>query len=96
MYGLAMLSVEVVVTFGDGNVVFMLQIAFFISCNQNLISHLNDLCIWVSSVLCCFIAAMESRIGEVRKVHVVYFLSRGGQVEHPHLIKVQLVALNGL
>lgn len=39
---------------------------------------------------------MESRIGEVRKVHVVYFLSRGGQVEHPHLIKVQLVALNGL
>ena len=38
---------------------------------------------------------MESRIGEVRKVHVVYFLSRGGQVEHQHLIKVQLVALNG-
>lgn len=47
-------------------------------------------------VLCCFIAAMESRVGEVRKVHVVYFLSRGGQVEHPHLIKVQQTALNGL
>ena len=47
-------------------------------------------------MLCCFIAAMESRIGEVRKVHVVYFLSWGGKVEHQHLIKVQLVALNGL
>ena len=73
---LAMLSVEVVVTFGDGNVVFMLQITFFINCNKNLISQLNDLCIRVSSMLCCFIAAMESRIEEVRKVHVVYSLSR--------------------
>ena len=77
-----MLSVEVVVTFGDGNVVFVLQISLFISCNKNLISHHNDLWKRVSSVLCCFIAAMESRIGEVRKVHVVYFLSWGGQVEH--------------
>ena len=75
---------------------YVLQIAFFISCNKNLISQLNDLCICVSFVLCCFIAAMESRIGEVRKVHVVYFLIQGGQVKHLHLIKVQLVALNDL
>lgn len=40
--------------------------------------------------------SMDSRVGEVRKVHVVYFLNRGGQVEHPHLIKVQQTALNGL
>ena len=91
-----MMSVEMVVTFGDGNVMFMLQIKFFIGCKKNLISQLNYLCKCVSSMLCCFIAAMESRIGEVRKVHVVYFLSRGGKVKHQHLVKVQLVALNGL
>lgn len=26
--------------------------------------------------------------GEVRKVNVVYFISREGKVEHPHLIRV--------
>eukprot|EP01018_Ginkgo_biloba_P021152 Gb_01816 [translate_table: standard] len=39
---------------------------------------------------------MESRFGEVRKVHVVYFLSRDGNVEHPHLIKVHPVVRNGV
>ncbi|XP_057849406.2 protein SOSEKI 3 [Cryptomeria japonica] len=39
---------------------------------------------------------METKIGEVRKVHVVYFLSRGGQVEHPHMIKVHPAVRNGV
>ncbi|KAG7947455.1 hypothetical protein I3843_14G094700 [Carya illinoinensis] len=32
---------------------------------------------------------MEAQGGEVRRIHIVYFLSHMGHVEHPHLIRVQ-------
>lgn len=34
--------------------------------------------------------------GEVRKIHIIYFLSRKGRVEHPHLIKVHHLSKNGV
>lgn len=44
------------------------------------------------------IAEMDPKYvgGEVRKVHIVYFLSRGGNIEHPHMIKVHPVVRNGV
>uniref|UniRef100_A0A7N0TR90 SOSEKI DIX-like domain-containing protein n=1 Tax=Kalanchoe fedtschenkoi TaxID=63787 RepID=A0A7N0TR90_KALFE len=34
--------------------------------------------------------------GEVRRLHIIYFLSRMGQVEHPHLIRVHHLTANGV
>ncbi|KAF9609174.1 hypothetical protein IFM89_013564 [Coptis chinensis] len=34
--------------------------------------------------------------GEVRRVHIIYFLSRMGRVEQPHLIRVHHVSRNGI
>ncbi|KAG9451392.1 hypothetical protein H6P81_011357 [Aristolochia fimbriata] len=39
---------------------------------------------------------MESKGGEVRRVHIVYFLSRNGRIEHPHLIRVHHVNRHGV
>lgn len=32
--------------------------------------------------------------GEVRRINVVYFLSRGGRTDHPHLFRVNHLNLN--
>jgi len=34
--------------------------------------------------------------GEVRRVHVLYFLSRNGAIEHPHLIRVHHLHRHGV
>ncbi|KAL4561528.1 hypothetical protein LXL04_033695 [Taraxacum kok-saghyz] len=34
--------------------------------------------------------------GEVRRVHIVYYLSRNGGIEHPHLIRIHHVSHNGV
>lgn len=34
--------------------------------------------------------------GEMRKIHIIYFLSRNGRTEHPHLIKVHHLSKNGV
>ncbi|KAL5760595.1 hypothetical protein ACOSP7_019109 [Xanthoceras sorbifolium] len=34
--------------------------------------------------------------GEVRRVHIIYFLSRMGRVEHPHLLRVLHLTRNGV
>ncbi|KZV18393.1 protein UPSTREAM OF FLC-like [Dorcoceras hygrometricum] len=40
---------------------------------------------------------MEAKSGaEVRRLHIVYFLSRKGGVEHPHLIRVSHLCRNGV
>ncbi|KAL5976755.1 hypothetical protein ACLOJK_021088 [Asimina triloba] len=39
---------------------------------------------------------MEAKGGEVRRVHVVYFLSRMGRIEHPHLIRVHHMSRTGV
>ncbi|KAK9153337.1 hypothetical protein Sjap_000817 [Stephania japonica] len=40
---------------------------------------------------------MEGRGGEeVRRVHIIYFLSRNGRVEHPHLIRVHRLGRKGV
>ncbi|XP_073224416.1 protein SOSEKI 1 isoform X2 [Cicer arietinum] len=40
---------------------------------------------------------MESKGGEVRRLHIIYFLSHmGGHAEHPHLIRVLHLARNGV
>ncbi|KAI3858634.1 hypothetical protein MKW92_038139 [Papaver armeniacum] len=42
---------------------------------------------------------MESKVGgggEIRRVHIIYFLSRMGRVEHPHLIRVHHLSKNGV
>ncbi|KAL2514129.1 uncharacterized protein Fot_28100 [Forsythia ovata] len=33
---------------------------------------------------------------EVRRLHIVYFLSRNGRIEHPHLIRVHHLSRNGV
>ncbi|XP_057457965.1 protein SOSEKI 1 isoform X2 [Lotus japonicus] len=40
---------------------------------------------------------MEAKGGEVRRLHIIYFLSHpGGRVEHPHLIRVLHLTRNGV
>lgn len=39
---------------------------------------------------------MEARGGEVRRIHIIYFLSHMGRVEHPHLIRVHHFNRNGV
>ncbi|XP_077213195.1 UPSTREAM OF FLC protein (DUF966) isoform X2 [Tasmannia lanceolata] len=39
---------------------------------------------------------MEDKGGEVRRIHIVYFLSRMGRIEHPHLIRVHHLNRNGV
>lgn len=34
--------------------------------------------------------------GEVRRVNLVYFLSRSGHVDHPHLLRVHHLSRNGV
>uniref|UniRef100_A0A7N0T631 SOSEKI DIX-like domain-containing protein n=1 Tax=Kalanchoe fedtschenkoi TaxID=63787 RepID=A0A7N0T631_KALFE len=34
--------------------------------------------------------------GEVRRLHIIYFLSRMGRVEHPHLLRVHHLTANGV
>lgn len=34
--------------------------------------------------------------GEVRRLHIIYFISRKGRIEHPHLIRVHHLARNGV
>jgi len=38
---------------------------------------------------------MEAK-GEVRRIHIIYFLSHMGRVEHPHLIRVHHFNRNGV
>lgn len=38
---------------------------------------------------------MESQ-SEVRRIHVIYFLSRKGKIEHPHLLRVHHLSRNGV
>lgn len=40
--------------------------------------------------------AGKGNIGEVRRLHIVYFLSRMGRIEHPHLIRVHHLTRNGV
>lgn len=41
---------------------------------------------------------METQVcgAEVRRIHVIYFLSRKGHIEHPHLIRVHHLSRNGV
>lgn len=39
---------------------------------------------------------MEGKGGEIRRVHIIYFLSRMGRIEHPHLIRVNHVNRSGV
>ena len=39
---------------------------------------------------------MEAKGGEVRRLHIIYFLSHMGRVEHPHLIRVHHFNRNGV
>jgi hypothetical protein len=39
---------------------------------------------------------MEAKGGEVRRIHLIYFLSHMGRVEHPHLIRVHHFNRNGV
>ncbi|KAK4410993.1 hypothetical protein Sango_0172300 [Sesamum angolense] len=40
---------------------------------------------------------MEAQGGaEVRRLHIVYFLSRKGRIEHPHLVRVHHLSRNGV
>ncbi|RVW93553.1 Protein UPSTREAM OF FLC [Vitis vinifera] len=39
---------------------------------------------------------MEGKGGEVRRLHIIYFLSRMGRVEQPHLIRVHHLNRNGV
>ncbi|KAK9282775.1 hypothetical protein L1049_010996 [Liquidambar formosana] len=39
---------------------------------------------------------MEAKGGQVRRVHIIYFLSRMGRIEHPHLIRVHHLGRNGV
>ncbi|KAI3681267.1 hypothetical protein L6452_36057 [Arctium lappa] len=41
-------------------------------------------------------AAAGGGNGEVRKVHIIYFLSHKGRIEHPHLIRVHHLSRNGV
>ncbi|XP_047329788.1 protein SOSEKI 1 [Impatiens glandulifera] len=41
-------------------------------------------------------AGLTSLVGEVRKLHIVYFISRLGRIEHPHLIRVNHVSRSGV
>lgn len=34
--------------------------------------------------------------GQVRKIHIVYFLSHKGVIEHPHLIRVHHISRTGV
>ncbi|KAM7472422.1 hypothetical protein LguiA_010605 [Lonicera macranthoides] len=34
--------------------------------------------------------------GEVRRIHIIYYLSRKGRIEHPHLIRVHHLSRNGV
>ncbi|KAF8403962.1 hypothetical protein HHK36_012070 [Tetracentron sinense] len=49
--------------------------------------------------VCCFCRRMEAKavgVGEVRRVHIIYFLSRMGRIEQPHLIRVHHLSRNGV
>ncbi|XXG64193.1 hypothetical protein AAC387_Pa05g2205 [Persea americana] len=39
---------------------------------------------------------MEAKGGEIRRVHIIYFLSRMGRIEHPHLIRVNHMNRSGV
>ncbi|XP_075646643.1 protein SOSEKI 1 isoform X2 [Castanea sativa] len=39
---------------------------------------------------------MEAKGGEVRRLHIIYFLSHMGRVEHPHLVRVHHFNRNGV
>ena len=39
---------------------------------------------------------MEAQGGQVRRLHIIYFLSRMGRMEHPHLIRVHHLGRNGV
>ncbi|KAJ4972109.1 hypothetical protein NE237_005208 [Protea cynaroides] len=41
-------------------------------------------------------AAGELMATQVRRIHVIYFLSRMGRIEHPHLIRVHHLSRNGV
>nr|GMD62221.1 protein UPSTREAM OF FLC [Ipomoea batatas] len=41
-------------------------------------------------------AAAAAAAAEVRKLHIVYFLSRNGRIEHPHLIRVHHLSRHGV
>ncbi|KAI3739496.1 hypothetical protein L2E82_29902 [Cichorium intybus] len=34
--------------------------------------------------------------GEIRRVHIVYYLSRNGRIEHPHLMRIHKLSHNGV
>lgn len=39
---------------------------------------------------------MEAKGGEVRRLHIIYFLSHMGRVDHPHLVRVHHFNRNGV
>ncbi|PWA98175.1 hypothetical protein CTI12_AA021450 [Artemisia annua] len=42
------------------------------------------------------VGANNNDDGQVRRVHIVYYLSRNGRIEHPHLIRIHHVSRNGV
>lgn len=41
-------------------------------------------------------ATAQQGVGEVRRLHIIYFISRKGRIEHPHLIRVHHLSRNGV
>lgn len=41
-------------------------------------------------------ATAQQGVGEVRRLHIVYFISRKGRIEHPHLIRVHHLSRGGV
>ncbi|KAK1401347.1 Protein UPSTREAM OF FLC [Heracleum sosnowskyi] len=41
-------------------------------------------------------ATAQQGAGEVRRLHIIYFISRKGRIEHPHLIRVHHLSRNGV
>lgn len=39
---------------------------------------------------------METQGGEVRRLHIIYYLNRNGRDEHPHLIRIHHLSRNGV
>ncbi|KAK0573082.1 hypothetical protein LWI29_002758 [Acer saccharum] len=42
------------------------------------------------------VVKVNGGVGEVRRVHIIYLLSRMGRIEHPHLLRVHHLTRNGV
>lgn len=40
--------------------------------------------------------AQQGGVGQVRRIHIIYFISRKGRIDHPHLIRVHHLSRNGV